>query len=116
MPGSDRLVGHPTIQVVGQCLAGGIAVFGPVGHRLKTDRLQRRVDAWVELARRPELALLRPAQQFGDILTLLGRLSGQEIIKRGTQTIDIRSRPEVLKFAVGLLGAHVGRRAQGAAG
>ena len=87
----------------------------PVGHGLEADRLQRRVEARVKLTRRAEFAPLHGAENVGR-RTLVRWLTGQQAIKRRSQAIDVRPRTKLVDPALGLLGAHVGRSAQGAAG
>ena len=44
-PGTDRLIGHPSFQVVGQCSARGVAVLGSGGHGLQAHGLRARSSA-----------------------------------------------------------------------
>ena len=95
--------------------AARVAVLGLRRHRLQADGLQRRVDRGVELAGRREVALLDLAEDLADVALERG-LAGQQAIERGAEAVDVGARPEVVEVARGLLGAHVGRRAQRRAG
>src|SRR5208282_2678577 len=78
--------------------------------------LQRPVDRRVKLVRPGEFAALHLAQDLADVVTLEWRLPGQQAIERRAQRVDVRPRSEIVEIATGLLGAHVSRRAQRAAG
>ena len=110
-PGDDRFIGHPAIQVVGQCPVRRIAVLGPVGHGFFDDRLQGRVNARVELERRPEVASL-PGADHLDHVAREWRLTGQAAVERRAQAVDIGSRSQPFELSLGLLGAHIGRSTQ----
>ncbi len=115
-PGGDRLVGRPSLDVVGQRPGRRVAVLGPQRHRLEADRLQRRVDRRVELARRREVSLADGPQDRAQVVPLERRLAGQQAIERRAQAVDVRPRAEPVEVAGGLLGAHVGRSAHRRAG
>ena len=69
----------------------------------------------VELAGARELAAPDLAEHLADV-ALEGGLAGQQAVEGGAQAVDVAARPEAIELAGGLLGAHVGGRAQGAAG
>ncbi len=115
-PGADRLVGHPALDVLGQRPGRGVPRPRLRRHRPEADRLQRRVDRRVDQAGPREFAPLYLAQDLADVVSLDRWPAGQQAVERGAQAVDVRPRAEVLQVAARLLGAHVGRRAQGAAG
>ncbi len=110
----DRLVGRPPLDLVGQGPTRRVAVLGPRRHRLEADRLERRVDGRVELSGSGEVAAADLAEDLADI-ALEGGPARKEAVERRAQAVDVRPRPEVLELAGGLLGAHVGGGAHGAA-
>ena len=114
-PGGDRLVGRPSIHVVGQRPGRRIAVLRPQRHRLQADRLQRRVDRGVELPRRREVALADGADR-AQVVCLDRRLAREQAIERRAQAIHVGPRADPLEVAGRLLGAHVGGRPQRRAG
>ena len=63
-----------------------------------------------------EVAGLHLAEDLADVVALERRLAGQQAVQRGAQRVDVGARAQPVEIAAGLLGAHVGRRAQGAAG
>ena len=67
-------------------------------------------------AGRDEVAGLDLAEDLADVLALERRLAGQQAVQRGAQRVDVGARAQPVEVAAGLLGAHVGRRAQRAAG
>ncbi len=111
----DRLVGRPPLDVVGEAPTGTVAVLEPRCHCLEADRIERRVDGGVTLPGARELAAPDLAKHLADV-TLERRLACQDAIEGGAEAVDIRSLPEAIEVAGGLLGAHVGGSAQGTAG
>ena len=56
------------------------------------------------------------ARKIGtDVVALEWRLAGQQTVECRAQAVDVRPRAQPVELAPGLLGAHVGRRAQRAA-
>ena len=90
----DRLVGRPPLDVVLQGQTGWVSLLGPRRHRLQADRLQRRIDARVELAGPRELAASDLAEHLADV-ALEGGLAGQQAVEGGAQAVDVAAGPEV---------------------
>ena len=63
-----------------------------------------------------DVAGLHLAEDLADVLALERRLAGQQTVEGGAQRVDVGARAQPVEIASGLLGAHVGRRAQRAAG
>ena len=114
-PGGHGLVGHPPLDVVGQCLARRVPALWPQCHRLEADRLQRRVDRGVKRSGRRKFAPLHLAEHLADILTLERRPAGEQAVERRAQAVHVRPRSQPVQFAARLFRAHVGGRAQRAA-
>ena len=114
-PGRNRLVGHPAIQVVGQGLGRWVAVFELGGHGLEADGLQGLVERRIDQRRPCKLPLLHDTQNRPDVLPLKRRLTGQEAVEGGTQTVNVGPRAQPIQLARGLLRAHVSRSSQRAA-
>ena len=115
-PRRDRLVGHPPLDVVGQRPARGVAILGLQGHRLRADGFEGLVDRRVEPPWRGELTPLDLAEDFADVVAFVRRLAGQEAEEGRAERVHVAPGAQPVEIAAGLLGAHVGRRAQGAAG
>ena len=97
-PGRDRLVGHPAIEVVGQRPAARHSGRRAGGHGLQADRLQRRVDARVELRGRRKSPRCT-ARITSPIVALERRPAGQQAVERRAQAIDVRPRAQPIEFA-----------------
>ena len=65
---------------------------------------------------RREVAPAGPCGGPSPSVALERGLAGEQAIERGAQAVDVRARAEAVEVAGGLLGAHVGRRAQRRAG
>jgi hypothetical protein len=115
-PRRDRLVGHPPFDILGQRPAGGVAILGLQGHRFPANGFQGLVDRRVEPRGRGELTPLDLAEDFADVVAFIRRLAGQEAKEGRAERIHVAPRAQQVEVAAGLLRAHVGRRAQGAAG
>ena len=115
--GGDRLVGEPAVEVVGQGSGRGVAVLGLQGHRLEADRFQGRVEPGGEGSRgrgnSPAWTLRRSSPR---VLAGERGAAGQEVVEGGAQAVDVAGRAEQVEPAGGLLGAHVGGRADDRAG
>ncbi len=111
--GRNRLVGHPSIEIVGQGLGRGVAVLGLFGHGLQADGFQCFVEPGITLGRPWELPLLHGPQDNPDVFTLERRLAGQKAVERCAQTVNVGPRAQPVEVATGLFGAHVGRRPEG---
>ena len=56
------------------------------------------------------------SQDRAEVVSLEGRLAGEQAIERGAQAVDVGARAEAVEVAGRLLGAHISRRAQRRAG
>ena len=86
------------------------------GHRLQADRIERGRHRAEHRPGRPEIALDHPLEHLGGLLAAEGDPAGQELVERRAQAVDVAGGPHLVEVAAGLLGAHVGRRADRRAG
>ena len=90
-----------------------VAVVGAVGHRLQADRLQGggrrsgRAARGGGSRRRWTGGGSSPRSSPSN-----GALAGQEAVEGGAEAVDVAGRAEPVERPRGLLGAHVGRRAE----
>ncbi len=113
-PGRDRLVGHPPLDILGQRPARVVTVLGPKRHGLEADRLPRFIDGGINTARWLKVAAPYGLQDLGHI-AFDRRLTREQAIQGRAQAVNIAPRSQRLQIALGLLWAHIGRRAQRAA-
>ena len=85
-----RLVGHPSLDVIGQGARRGVAIVGLGRHGLEADRLERLVDPGIKLAGRRELAADARHGGRGEIIALGRRLAGEQAVEGRAQAVDIR--------------------------
>ena len=98
-----------------RCTGCGVPFRLHQRHRLETNGLQRCRHLPVDLMRRREFALLHLPENLALVIARKGWLADQQHVQRGAQAIDIAGRAQLVQPPVGLLGAHVARRADGAA-
>ena len=110
-PGLDRLAGEEAAQVVGQLAGGRVAAGRRLGHRLQADRLQVARDLVVEPARRPRL-VLQHLQQEHAAVAAERPLAGEQLVEDDAEAVDVAAGVDRVRLAAGLLGRHVGRRAE----
>ena len=113
-PPRDRFIGHPPIKVVGQRPARCVPLFRSVRHGLEADCLESGVDLGVELARRPEVALLDCADHV-DHIAHERRPTGQHAVECRTQAINIGPWRPCRSSLPSACSGLMGRGAQGAA-
>ena len=101
---SNRFVGEPMANVGGECLGARITCPRPHGKRFQADRLERCGDTRIELSRRRRRCPIIAPKRTGICMSTLHRGS--------RQTKDIGPFVVIFRLARGLLGRHVGRRAQ----
>ena len=111
-PGGDRLVGHPSLDVVGQGLGRGIAILGLVAMAFWQTASSARSIVGSSCRGGGEGHPRCTARSTSASLALERRLAGQQAVKRRTQAVNVRARAQLLQVALGLLGAHVGRGPQ----
>ncbi len=114
--GGYRLVGEPVLDVLGQRARTCITIRWIERHRFEADRIERFGNARIDGARRSKLATLDSGQDLGGIVAGKRGFSRHERVERRAQAVDVAARPEQVESPFGLLGAHVGRRAQGRSG
>ena len=102
----------PALQVLRKLLGRGIAALGVLLQALQADRLEVAVDRRVDGARGLGLTRLHFFDSFQHGIGLEWRAPGQEGVEDGTQTVDVRRCGHGAAAAAGLLGGHVGRRAE----
>ena len=95
--GVNRLVGQITLKVLGQLGCRGIALLSWFRECLQTDRLQGRIECGVELAWRPRWLLPHPMEDLHRFLAGIRRLSGQDLVENGAETIDIGPLIDLVK-------------------
>ena len=83
------IFGETPFQLVGQGARRGVAVLGGVGHRLLTDRIERRVDRGEDHERRGEVALARGLDHLGGPSALDRGTAGQDVVEGGAQAVDV---------------------------
>ena len=98
-------------QVVGQLPRRGVAPARLLGHRLQADRLQVAGDVVVEAPRAARLVVQHLVQQHPR-RAAERQLAGQQLVEDHAQAVDVAAAVDAVRLAPGLLGAHVGRRAQ----
>ena len=107
----DRLAPHPPPQVVGELPGGLVAPGRLLGHRLQADRLQVTGDGAVELPRWPR-RVLHDLQQEHPRLAPERHLPGQQLVQDHPEAVDVTAGVHPVDLAAGLLGTHIGGRAE----
>jgi len=82
-----------------------------LGQQLQTDGFQIAGDAWLELARGPRLLDQYLLNEHRPIASKW-QLTGQQLIQDDAQAVEITASIDFVGLAGGLLGAHIGGRAQ----
>ena len=82
-----------------------------LGHRLEADRLQVARDVVVERRGRPRLVVQHLVQQHPR-RAAERQLAGQQLVEDHAEAVDVGAAVDLVRLAAGLLGAHVGGRAQ----
>ncbi len=111
-PSADWLAGEETVEIVGQLAGARVPPPRLFLQALQHDRVQRngQVAAPPPEWRRIIGDDLPQRVELG--LTAKRRPSGQELIKDASQSVNIGGRPDLGELPLGLLGRHVGRRAE----
>jgi translation elongation factor EF-G len=78
---------------------------------LERDRLQVARDRIVDTTRRARLVLKHLDDEHA-LVAAERQLAGDEFVEHDAEAVDVTARIDVVPFAAGLLGRHVGRRAQ----
>ncbi len=112
--GVDPVTTEESFEVGGQVGGRGIPVLGPLFEALQADALQVHGGLWADPPRRGRLLLDELSEGLVDRRGAERGPAGQELIQDRTETIDVGRRAD--PAADGLLGCHVGRRAQHGAG
>src|SRR5262249_61246914 len=74
----------------GHVRSGLVAFALPLGHHFADNRRHRSWDVRPKLIHRVRLMRLQVRQHRSDRVTTEGQYTGKEVVKRNTQTIDIR--------------------------
>ena len=111
-PRRDRPALQPGAQVVGQGLGRRVAAARVLLQALQADRLQVARDLRVDPGRGLGTLLLHRSQGVDHAVAAEGRLAGQQRVEHGAQAVDVGRRGDRAAAARGLLGRHVGGRAQ----
>ena len=110
LPRTNRLAIQPAPQVFRQGGAVGVAIAGPLGHRLQTNRLQILGNLGLDATRRLG-SLVQVIENHCRRRTAEGSPSAQQLVQHHAQAILIAGRPHFAQGTVGLLRGHVGGRA-----
>ena len=111
----DRLVGQESPEVVGQLASRAVPIRWLLIHRLQVDCFQVLRDLVIQPSGRPGIIVKHLLQEHPGIASKR-QFAGQELVEHHSHAVDIGARIDAMALAPGLLGAHVGRRAQYFAG
>ena len=110
LPGGHGLVGQPVLDLVGQGTRRRIPIVRAGAHRLLSRRPRAPRHPRVDLARRLDFAAPGAAEHRVLVVLFDRRPAGDEVVERRPQAVDVAGLSR--RVAFGLLGAHVGNRAQ----
>ena len=111
-PCRDRPAVEPGPQVVGQGLGHRISAAGVLLQALQADRLQVARDGGVVPPRRLGRGGGAPRRASPPRVAAERGLAGQQGVEDGAQAVDVAGGGDRSAVAGGLLGRHVGRRAE----
>ena len=109
--GVDRLPGEEPLEILGQRRGRGVAAGSILVQAVQADRLHVPGNGGTQHPGHDRVILDDLADRLGGVSPRKGA-AGQDLVEGRPQGVNVGRRPQVPQAAGGLLGSHVGRRAE----